>query len=107
MLTTSGQLATSEKSLQAQVMIVNEFARKNFLKLNLSKCGWWCSLGASRVHFQSAKWRVRFCQLVVRESALDSGGREIFWLPVQWKRTSRRHGERFSIMGVLASSRVI
>ena len=31
-------LATSEKSLQAQVMMVNEFARKNFLKLNLSKC---------------------------------------------------------------------
>ncbi len=31
-------LATSEASLQAQVGIVNEFARKNFLKLNLSKC---------------------------------------------------------------------
>ncbi len=31
-------LATSDASLQAQVGIVNEFARKNFLKLNLSKC---------------------------------------------------------------------
>ena len=31
-------LVTSEASLEAQVVLVHEFANTNFLKLNLSKC---------------------------------------------------------------------
>ena len=32
-------LATSEASLKAQIALVDEFARSNFRKLNVSKCG--------------------------------------------------------------------
>ena len=32
-------LATSESSLHAQVSMVQEFAKSNYLKLNYSKCG--------------------------------------------------------------------